>query len=300
MPTTFSVAVFAHNEEQNIAATLRSILVAGEGESFEIVVLANGCRDNTVAVAQAHASQNTNIHLVEIELADKSNAWNYYVHQVSARYPFCEAGIHVFVDGDVQLKSTSFKAFSTTLLNCPFTNAVGALPTSGRDREAWSQRMVANGTLAGGLYALSADFLQRIRQHKVFIPRGLIGEDWAVSLFAKSNLSPLNVATHSDSSIVFALDAGFSFRSLSLWRLRDYKTYMRRLWRYSLRGVQYEMLVGLLLYGTPEELPEDVQQLYVLGVPPSRLKWVGATSFLRFIAVQKVRIWRTTLSRDQN
>lgn len=302
MPTTFSVAVFAHNEEKNLAATLNSILVAGAGAGakFEIVVLANGCSDDTVAVAQAHASKNTNIHVVEIELADKSNAWNYYVHQVSAISPFCDAEIHVFVDGDVQLKSTSLRAFSTALLQFPFANAMGALPSSGRDREAWSERMVASGTLAGGLYALSAAFLQRIRQRKVLIPRGLIGEDWAISLFAQSNLSPLNSARRSDSNIVFALDAGFSFRSLSFWRLRDYRTYIRRLWRYSLRAVQFEMLVGLLRHRPPEDLPEDVQRLYVIGVPPSRLKWVGASSFLRFVAVQRIRIWRTALSRDRN
>ena len=38
-----------------------------------------------------------------------------------------------------------------------------SLPTAGRDREAWSRRMIAHGTLAGGLYALRGDFVERIR-----------------------------------------------------------------------------------------------------------------------------------------
>ncbi len=298
MPTSFSVAVFAHNEERNLATAIRSILLAGEGASFEIAVLANGCSDNTVAIAQAQASRHANIHVFEIDLADKSNAWNYYVHDVSARPPFCDADFHVFIDGDVQLESTSFKAFSTTLMQYPLTNAMGALPTSGRDREAWSQRMVANGTLAGGLYALSRDFLQRIRQRQVHIPRGLIGEDWAVSLFALSDLNPLTTAPPFAANLVFALDAGFSFRSLSPWRLRDYRTYLWRLWRYALRGVQYEMLVGLLQYRSPEELPDDVEKIYLYGTPPSRLKWIGKTSLLRTIAVQKVRFRRAALAKQ--
>jgi glycosyltransferase involved in cell wall biosynthesis len=294
---SFSVAVFAHNEERTLAATLGSILTAGEARCCEIVVLANGCVDRTVAIARDCASRHANIRVIEIELADKANAWNHYVHEVSPTPPFCDAELHVFVDGDVQLKSGTFDAFSAALEQYPSMNAVGALPTSGRDKEAWRQRMIANGTLSGGLYALSADFLQRIRQREVLIPRGFIGEDWAVSLFAQSNLKPLNAVLKANTNIVFALDGGFSFRSLSLWRLRDYRTYIRRLWRYSLRGVQYEMLVGLLQHYYPEELPKDIDGLYLQGTPPSRLKWVGATSILRFTAVQKVRLVRKALIR---
>lgn len=297
MPARFSVAVFAHNEERNLAATIGSILTAGEGTCFEIVVLANGCADQTVAIARDWASRHANIHVIEIEFADKANAWNYYVHEVSPTPLFCDAELHVFVDGDVHLTPGSFEAFSAAREQYPSLNAVGALPTSGRDKEAWCQRMIANGTLSGGLYALSGDFLQRIRQRKVFIPRGFIGEDWAVSLFAQSDLNPLNAALGPNTNIVFALDAGFSFRSLSLLRLRDYRTYIRRLWRYSLRGVQYEMLVGLLRHYYPEELPKDIDGLYLRGIPPSRLKWFGAASILRFTAVQRVRLLRKGLIR---
>lgn len=297
MPAIFSVAVFAHNEERHLAATINSILAAGEGTNLTIAILANGCSDHTVTIARAHAGRHPNIHVVEIDLADKSNAWNHYVHDVSARPPFCDAEFHVFVDGDVQVEATSFTAFSSTLLLHPLANAVGALPTSGRDQVPWRRRMLANGTLAGGLYALSRDFVQRLRQRQVRLPRGLIGEDWAVSLFALSDLNALSTAPPRASKLVFAMDAGFSFRSLSPWRLRDYRTYLRRLWRYALRGVQYEMLAGLLQHRPPGELPDDVDKIYLYATPPSRLKWVGKTSLLRTIAVQKVRFRRTALAK---
>lgn len=297
MTDTIAVAVFAHNEARNLAATLDSILAAASAFPSRIAILANGCRDDTVAVARAIASRHPNIDVVEIALADKANAWNRYVHEVSATSPFSEAALHVFVDGDVRVTATSFSAFSSTLRDHPLANAVGGLPTSGRDRVAWCRRMVANGTLAGGLYALPRDFVQRLRLRRIAMPRGLIGEDWAVSLFAQSDLNPLGMAAPGAAKVVFAQQAGFSFRSLSQWRPRDYRTYLRRLWRYALRGVQYEMLVERLRWQPPEELPEDVDQLYAQGTPPSRLKWVGKTSLLRTCAVQKIRLRRATLSQ---
>lgn len=297
MSTTFSVAVFAHNEGHGLADTIESIRSAARGVPTEITILANGCTDRTVAVARGLAAASSTIHVAEIDLADKANAWNYYVHEISAKNSLGEARLHVFVDGDIEVGAAAFQAFSAVLAQHPAVNAIGAMPSSGRDREAWSRRMVANGTLAGGLYALSGNFLHRIRQRGVRIPRGLIGDDWAVSLFAQTDLKPIHLCPSPASHVLFAPAAGFSFRSLSLWRFKDYRVYLRRLWRYALRGVQYEMLFGLLWHGLPEQLPADVETLYLLGTPPSRLKWVGIGSILRFIAVQKIRAFRTASSR---
>lgn len=297
MPAICSVAVFAHNEANRIADTARSVLLAGAEASTEVVILANGCRDHTAAVARKLASLHPNLHVVEIAVADKANAWNHYVHEIAAASPFREAQMHVFVDGDVRVQAGSFEAFATAFEQHPSANAVGALPLTGRDREAWTRRMLVGGTLAGGLYALSGSFLDRIRRSGIRIPQGLIGEDWLVSLLAGSDLRPLLADPHPASHLLFAANAGFSFRSLSPWRLRDYRTYLRRLWRYSLRSVQFEMLAGWLLHRHPGEMPANVEDLYRLGTPPSRLKWVGATSILRTLAVQKVRLVRASGSK---
>jgi hypothetical protein len=91
--------------------------------------------------------------------------------------------------------------------------------------------------------------------------------------------------------VVFAPNAGFAFRSLSPWRLQDYRIYLRRLWRYAQRGVQYEMVWQWLRLRLPESLPPDVQTLYAQAPTPSRLLWTGSAlgSLLRCLAVQKVR-----------
>ena len=302
MTATWSIAVFAHDEADRIAATLRSIVVAAQGVPVDVVVdvvvLANGCRDRTVEIVRELALQSNHLRVVEIALGDKANAWNHYVHNIAATAPAEVVAMHVFVDGDIRVEPGSFAALAAAFHQVPSANAVGALPTSGRDREAWSRRMIASGTLAGGLYALRGDFVERIRQRKIRIPQGLIGEDWLVSLFASSDLNPVALSLASAPRVAFAPDAGFSFRSLSPWHPADYRTYLRRLWRYALRAVQYEMAFGWLLLRAPETLPPEVEQLYLLTLPPSRLKWIGPTSLLRFFAVQKVRGVRS--KRAQN
>jgi hypothetical protein len=224
------------------------------------------------------------LRVVEIPLGDKANAWNHYVHTLAIA-----ADMHVFVDGDVQVEPGALPALAAALAEVPTANAAGALPTTGRDREAWRVRMLAHGTLAGGLYALPGAFVERIRQRAIRLPQGLIGEDWLVSVLANSDLQPLAMDPVAGQRVVFARQAGFAFRSLSPWRPTDYRVYLRRLWRYALRGVQFEIVLGWLWHYPPESLPPEIEQLYLRARPPSRLKWVGWTSPLRLRAVQKVR-----------
>ena len=46
-----SVVIAAHNEEAVIGRTLDALLASAAGHSLEVVVSANGCTDQTVAVA---------------------------------------------------------------------------------------------------------------------------------------------------------------------------------------------------------------------------------------------------------
>lgn len=287
----WAVAVFAHNEGGRIAAALHSIVQASGGHPLAITVLANGCSDDTVAVAQAFADQRPagEVQVLAIERADKANAWNEYVHEVAAKRPPQAVDLHVFVDGDVRAGPGALPALAAALAQTPDAHAVGALPTTGRDRDAWRERMVRGATLAGGLYALRDDFVQRLIQRDIRVPVGLIGEDWLVSVLARFDLQPVNPVAALVPRVAFAPEAGFAFRSLSPWRWRDHRVYWRRLWRYALRGVQFEILLGMLLHHHPDHLPRDVSGLYRDGPMPSRLKWVGRTSVLRTLAVAKAR-----------
>lgn len=298
-PPCWSVAVFAYNEAQLIRGTLESIEAAAAGHPLEIIVLANGCKDATGNIVRDYAKGRAHIRLIEIELADKANAWNTYVHQALSSDRYAEIRVHFFVDGDMQIGYKAFSELAAALDKVPSANAAGGMPISGRDQQAWRVRMVSKGMLAGCFYALRGSFVERIRTQRIFMPVGFIGEDWLISYLANTNLGIVTLTTQAP-LVVFSPTAGFSFRSLNPLYPSDYLAYLKRLWRYALRGVQFEMLFELLWRESLEAMPCDVEELYWRGIPPSRLKWVGRWSVFRLIAVQRIRIIRAHAIRNHH
>jgi hypothetical protein len=290
------VAVFAHNEARRIEASIESVERAAGGRPLSITVLANGCTDRTVDVVRALAETRAHLTLVEIALADKANAWNTYVHDTFDEAAGAAIDAHFFVDGDVRIGDGAFRALAAALEHAPTANAAGGMPATGRDRDAWSRRMVERGFLAGNLYALRGAFVQRIRAGHVRMPIGFIGEDWLVSFLAGTDLGAV-ARTPAAPLVVFSPDALFSFRSLSPVSPRDYRTYAHRLWRYALRDVQFEMLLNFVRRASIVDMPRHVDDLYRDCLPPSRLVWVGRRTPLRFAAVQHVRSLRSRARR---
>jgi hypothetical protein len=151
--------------------------------------------------------------------------------------------------------------------------------------------MVANGTLAGNLYALRGRFVSRLQERGVRQPTGLIGEDFLVSWLVTTGVGGQEPSTDGPQT-VFHPEAEFSFRSLSVWRPADYRLYGRRLWRYTWRALQHEMLINLLRQRGLSAMPKDVATLYREGPLPSRLRWIGLTTPLRLLAVLRIRALR--------
>jgi hypothetical protein len=104
-----SLGIFAYNEAARIGATLASLrsqdLFAATDRDIEIVVLPNGCRDNTAAVAQeALATLFSGLPGVRARVENlpepgKSRTWNRYVHELADP----AADVLVFMDGDISL-----------------------------------------------------------------------------------------------------------------------------------------------------------------------------------------------------
>lgn len=295
----WSAAVFAHNEARRIREAVESIEAAAAGHLLDITVLANGCTDRTGDTVRDVAKGRPHIRLIEIDLPDKANAWNVYVHDSITSGRSVEIRVHFFVDGDIRVGRDAFPALAAALEKVPSANAAGGMPTSGRDREAWRARMVARGTLAGNLYALRGSFVERIRAQNIRMPFGFIGEDWLVSFLAGTDLDAPR-STDQAPLVVFSPDAGFSFRSLNPLVPRDCSTYLRRLWRYALRDVQFEMLMHLLRQEPLKAMPADVAGLYRRCLPPSRLKWVGRRTPFRLLAIQRVRTMRARAIRKHS
>lgn len=101
VPICFSIGIMAWNEEESICLTLESLFrqsvfekLHARGERCEIMCLANGCSDRTVAVARELFERMKREHpfahtftaiAVDIPEAGRNNAWNRFVHEFSAR-----------------------------------------------------------------------------------------------------------------------------------------------------------------------------------------------------------------------
>jgi glycosyltransferase involved in cell wall biosynthesis len=92
------VGVFAHNEAAGIAGMVRALQAQEAGGlDLRVVILANGCRDDTVAQARAAAAATPQIEVADLTQPGKSRTWNSFVHQLSRP----DADVLIFVDADI-------------------------------------------------------------------------------------------------------------------------------------------------------------------------------------------------------
>ncbi len=113
LPVDFSIGIMAWNEESSIGPMLASLFtqtifarLASRGVRCEVVCLANGCTDRTVAVSEeifAHqqrenpARAGLKAWVADITAPGRNNAWNRFVHEFSAR----EARYICLMDADI-------------------------------------------------------------------------------------------------------------------------------------------------------------------------------------------------------
>lgn len=288
---SFTLAVFAYNEAKNIASVFDSIAAATAGKDVAVYILVNGCTDNTVDEIRLHASKIAHLYLVEIAIADKANAWNVYVHDILTAQQLETVQNCFFMDGDVTVAADTFTLLNDALAEKPQAEAAGAMPGCGRDRDAWRQRMAINGMLAGNCYALRSQFVKLVRKLQVRMPIGLIGEDFFVSWLVANNIWRNDFLEYEGRRCVFHSKADFTFKSMSPWRMSDYRIYFMRKWRYTLRGIQHQMLVQLINRQGVAAIPRKVDVLYEVAPLPSRFVRCGLDTAMRTIAVQWVR-WK--------
>jgi glycosyltransferase involved in cell wall biosynthesis len=280
---TWSIAVFAHNEAERIRACLDGLLVQDTVVPARIVVLVNGSTDSTADIVDEYASRHPSVQRVTLAVGDKAAAWNHYVHDLAV-----DAEHHVFVDGDVRPLRDALPAIGKAFARHPAANAVGAVPACGRNRVGWSQRMVAHGRLAGGLYALRGEMVDELRQHATRLPLGLIGDDLFVSCLAKAMPDPRGMYQPSP-RLVIAPDARFAFDSLSLARPGDWLTYLRRLVRYRVRDHQLSLLLNRLAHEPHRGIPLDMATLYREAPTLPDYYWRGLQTPFDMIAVHHIQ-----------
>lgn len=260
-PLQLSVVILAYNEADNITACLASVaaniqsLVVAKRASFEQVeclVVANGCSDNTAALARQFNAPW--VKVFEIERGDKANAWNRAVHQYSK-----PAQYYVFLDGDCLAQPESIAHLLAQLSQRPTLNACSAVPSA--KLSLYRQEMVAKGGIAGCLYALSGQFVNRIKQQKIKMPIGFIGDDSLVGALAHWDLDPI-ANTWNKALTQVCPQAQFSYPSTWWHAITDPRFYLNRCRRYSLRHFQNKLLSERLYVAGLSGIPERVETLY--------------------------------------
>ena len=114
MPIT--VIIPAHNEAAVIERCLRALTEGAQAGELELIVVANGCRDDTAAVARkfaatsgAGASAGANVKVIETEVPSKSNALN-LGDAAAGGFP------RFYVDADVALSLDALRQVAAALL----------------------------------------------------------------------------------------------------------------------------------------------------------------------------------------
>lgn len=286
---TWPVAILTRNGAATLPRALSSLAAARDGNRLEIVVIANGCTDDTARVARTWRGDGVSVKVVECPRGDKANAWNVYIHEHAI-----DSSIHFFMDADVEAEPAALRRLADAL-HGPAA-AAGAVPANGRDRNASIGRMIAHGRVAGGLYALSGDFVADLRRRQLRLPLRWIGDDFLISWIAKGGWWLATSHEPSD-RVVIVPEARYRFRPLSRWRLRDVATYSRRMVRYELRSRQC-----LALFERPAErgLPRDVGELYASSPHHTGMRWFGPYTPLVFVAVLVMRRERKRWLRAQS
>ncbi|HEU5302024.1 MAG TPA: glycosyltransferase family 2 protein [Acidimicrobiia bacterium] len=149
---SLSIVLPAHNEEELLADTVGEI-VAGmraRAEEFEVVVVENGSRDRTAAIARSLAADEPSVRMLQLADAD---------YGAALRAGLLAATGDVVVNFDVDYYDLGFldRAVARTRSDGGPAVVVGSKRAPGADdQRAWARRVVTWGfaTLLRGLFRL--------------------------------------------------------------------------------------------------------------------------------------------------
>jgi glycosyltransferase involved in cell wall biosynthesis len=154
--------------------------------SIELIIVPNGCTDETAAIAQhtlerlALTAPHVTWRVCELAEAGKSNAWNVYIHQLS--HP--DAETIVLMDADIVIQgSETLSRLVAGLAAHPDVSVATDLPKKDvafKENKTLMEKLStkisdqdeSNTGISGQLYCARADVLRQI-----WMPKGLAVED---------------------------------------------------------------------------------------------------------------------------
>lgn len=242
------IIVLAHNEERRIASCLASLPLGAPGITAHVVV--NGTTDRTAEIACQFP---VTVH--DWPEGGKALSWN----RIMLDTPGIAGKAFVFVDGDAETLPGSVEALVEALRANPSANAAAGLPANGRHAEAYRLGTIADHGMFGDLYALSGDFVARLRRSGIRLPEDLVGDDSLIGALAKTDLA--NEDDWQNARIAPCRDAGFLCEPTVLSWASIHSQY-RRMVNYSLRHFQNKIVSSIMRGPGPAALPRRLAQLY--------------------------------------
>ena len=100
-----SIIIPAHNESAVIARTLKAVTDGAEPGEFEVLVVCNGCTDETASIARSFGSS---VRVIETGVSSKTHALN-LGDEASQGYP------RIYLDADILLEIDAVRRLAARL-----------------------------------------------------------------------------------------------------------------------------------------------------------------------------------------
>jgi hypothetical protein len=242
--------MFAYNEQNNIANSLTSVFQNKSTSLKHVYLITNGCTDNTAEHAERLKQELsfTELNIINIELGDKCNAWNHYMHNLAD-----DVEHHFFIDADVNFSDNCFEQMHNKLITTETsTVAIAGLPLSGRNIEFYRSLVIKRACFFGNLYGLKHCFVERIREADFYLPIGL---NWIDSFLTKAVNTDIQFFNYNlPNRVTYIEGVGYQFDSLSPFKVDDIKLYFNRIARYELGKLQETYLDSLDVANWPKDM----------------------------------------------
>ena len=253
-----AVGIFAHQEERRIGACLASLPLDRADMLYHVLV--NGSTDTTAAKAREIAAGRPNVRVHDIAQGGKSRTWNHLIHDLLDG----SQDAVVLLDGDAEIAPGSIDALAQAVAS-DGVNAAAGMPLNGRMAAHYRHLLSTDGGLFGDLYALSGQFVNRIRARGLRLPNDLIGDDGLVAAWAHTDLQT-DAAWHHN-RIVACEQAGFLCEPVRLTSPASWRMQYRRMTNYSLRFFQNRIVSDIMSGQGPDGLPLELRSLYATWLP---------------------------------
>jgi hypothetical protein len=226
-----AVAITAARESVATLTDVVQATIIAAGPDSCIDVLVNGNLPLATGLAAAleknrlEPASAITLNVWNLELGDKAQTLNVIFHTLKRN-----ADLFYFLDGYARPNRDAFALLEGALNGHAGALAATGIPSVGRSARQQGLAMQASGGLHGNLFVLSGPAMNEIRQREFRLPMGLYRVDSLLGAALNFNFDP---AKHpwTPSRIVVAPAASWSFTPLSIWKLGDLQTHLKRVWR---------------------------------------------------------------------